>query len=107
MAQSHRGGSPTEALRLAGIERFGLTVFHCAEATMARANAAHDHECGRALGKTLADVWTPRFLTHGRKAKSPKRARRSHDRLAGGQTGLDPVGMSPCCHFSNAKSIAG
>ena len=50
--------------RLVHIQRVGSAVAHVAERAAARALVAHDHECGRAVAKALADVGAARLFAH-------------------------------------------
>src|SRR5262245_58130568 len=56
--------------RLFGIERAWLTFADCAEAAVARADVAAEHEGCGAIGPAFKDVGTTRFLANGVQVES-------------------------------------
>ena len=56
--------------RLVRIETPGLSFADGAEAAMTRADVAAEHESRSAIGPTLENVWTTRFLTNGVQVES-------------------------------------
>jgi hypothetical protein len=56
IAQFERGNRLGQVVRLAGIERVGPAVADVAKRAAAGAFVTHDHEGGRALAKTFADI---------------------------------------------------
>ena len=51
--------------RFFGIEESGLSFSYGTEAAMTRADVAAEHKRGGAIGPTLENVWTTRFLADG------------------------------------------
>src|SRR5215213_9650070 len=54
-----------DVTRLFRIQRARFAFAHRAEAAMTRADVAAEHEGGGAIGPTLENVWTTRFLADG------------------------------------------
>jgi hypothetical protein len=63
--EAHLGNGLGQLQRFILVQRIGAAMPHVAKGAAARALVAHDHECGRAMAKALADVGARGFFTHG------------------------------------------
>ena len=65
IAQVHGLYGFGQVFRLVRIQHIGATMANVAERAAAGTNIAHDHECGRTLGKAFADIRTRCFFAYG------------------------------------------
>ena len=65
IAQVHGFDGFGQMFRLVRIQHIGAAMANVAEWAAAGTNIAHDHECGRTLGKAFADIGTRCFFAHG------------------------------------------
>ena len=65
IAQVHGLDGFGQVFRLIRIQHIGAAMANIAERAAAGTNIAHDHECGRTLGKAFADIRTRCFFAYG------------------------------------------